>query len=111
MSLAIITILPLLAGFGFLYWASQLDEEWAILKLMFHLFFLPLTFLSIHLAIIDATILYGADQTLIAQLGLFVEITGYVMFLVGLYILYKIIVAIKEFLMRRKEQKKEELYG
>lgn len=111
MGFEIIAILPLIAGFGFLYWGSQLEEDYNILKLMFQLFFLPLCFLSIHLCIIAVTLLYGSDNATITQLGLFVQILGYVMFLIGLFLLYKIVMEVKDFLLRKKQEKQEEMYG
>ena len=103
MSMGFIIWLPLLAGFGFLYWSSLLDgEDWDVFKLMLRLMFLPLTFLSIHFAIIDATLTYASNSDLVSTLAMFAEYLGYLMYLVGLYILYVLIKGVVRNLQGKK---------
>lgn len=111
MSLAMIIILPMITAIGFLYWATQLDEDHAILKLAFQILFFPLIFLSIHFAVIDATILYGANTDLVEQLAMFAEYTGYVFFFFGAYLSWNLLTRIYEMFIAKKKAKEEEMYG
>jgi hypothetical protein len=100
-----------LAGIGFLYWADQLDEEHAVLKLMFQFLYIPLLWLSINFAVIDVGLVYGADAELIARLGDFVYYLGWVFFFFGAYLVYNIFMRLKDWFVERKRRREEERYG
>lgn len=109
MALEIIVLIPILTGFGLLYWAEQSEDN--ILKLMFRLIFLPLVWLSIHLAFIDITILYASNADLILTLTELITYTTWVFFIVGAYILYKLLMQVKDWLAKKKSEREDELYG
>lgn len=103
MSMAIIILLPILTGFGLLYWASEIEDR--LMKLFFRILFLPLVLLSIHFAIIDATIVYGSNTELIKTLADFVTYTGWIIFIFGAYLCYTVIAEVYQYLKLRREQK------
>jgi len=109
MSLAMIIALPLLTALGLLYWAEQSEDY--ILKLAFRLAYIPLVWLSVHLAVVDATIIYSANTELINTLVELVTYTEILFVIVGLYLLYQLIMAVKDYLTNKKESKQEEMYG
>jgi hypothetical protein len=111
MSLLFLSIVPLVVGFGFLYWADQLDVEHDILKLFFQLLFLPLTFLSINFSVIYARLVWAADSELVDLLSLSVEILGWVMFVVGAYLCFILFMRVKDVVLRKRQAKMEEKYG
>jgi hypothetical protein len=111
MSLLLLSLFPLAAGFGFLYWADQLDVEHDILKLFFQLLFLPLTFLSINFAVIYARLVWAADAELVSLLGISVTILGWIMFIIGAYLVYILFMRVKDVVLRKKQEKMEEKYG
>ena len=104
-------LLPILSGFGLLFWSDQIREEHPILSLAFQLMFIPLIFLSIHLGIIEATITYAADTELVKVLSEVSYYYGILMFLIGVYYFFIIITKIKEALLQKRQQKMEEKYG
>lgn len=87
MFLIAIVLLPLIVGFGLLYWAFQLSEEHATLKGFFQLLFIPLTLLSILLGIDSVGYFYPQATDLVSQLGNFTEYISYLLYVVGAYIL------------------------
>ena len=111
MGINMIILLPIVAGFGLLYWASQLEEDQAILKLMFQLMFIPLIWISSHFAVIDAQINYGSNEAMVTLLSDFVYYLGWVFFIVGAYICLRIFLEIKDWFVTRKKKKQEEKYG
>jgi membrane protein implicated in regulation of membrane protease activity len=101
----IIILLPILSGFGLLYWASQLeDEDYSILRMLFQLMFIPLTWLSIHFAVIDATITYASNTDLVALLGDFVWYSGWIAFIIGSVLSFIVLKRLYELIMQKKEQ-------
>lgn len=111
MSLAMITFVPLAIGLGFLYWASQLDEEHHVLQLVFQLLFIPLCWISINFALIDARLIYSSDAELVKGLADMVFYLGWVFFIIGAYIVYRLFVTIKDWILQKKMEKEEEDYG
>lgn len=112
MSMDIIILLPILSGFGLLYWASQLeDEDYSILRMLFQLMFLPLTWLSIHFAVIDATITYASNTDLVSLLGDFVWYTGWLVFIVGAVWAFIVMKRVYELIMQKRRQREEERYN
>ena len=111
MSLSMIIFLPIAIGFGFLYWASQLDENHPILALAFQLFFIPLAWISINFALINARLIYSADSELITSLGDLIYYLGWMLFIVGAYLVYNICLNLYDMFLERKRVKEEEKYG
>lgn len=109
MSLGIIVLLPVLAGVGFLYWASQLEED--VLKTLLQILFLPLLLLSIHFGVIDARLLYGADSELVQQLAMFAYYLGWIIFIVGAYLFFRLLGRIRDWFITRKKDREDEKYG
>ena len=106
-----IILIPLLAAFGFLFWANQLeDEDYAILKLLFQFLFIPLVWLSIHLAIIDVSINYASNSDLIVLLTDFVYYLGWIVFIIGVYYAFIIFNNIKNIILQKREKKREAKY-
>lgn len=111
MSLSIIVLLPVLVGFGLLYWSSLLSEDYELLGMVFQLMFLPLSLLSIQFGIIDATIIYASDSVLVEQLGMFAYYLGWLIYGVGAFILMVIVLKVKDMLLAKRAAKQEEKYG
>ena len=111
MSLAIIVGLPLLAGFGLLYWADQVKEDAPILALVFQLMFLPCIFLSITFAVQYLTLVYGAYSDMVITLSEFAYYFGWLFFIVGLYLLYVLVKKIVAWFTEKKKAREEKLYG
>lgn len=111
MSFAMIILLPILAAFGFLYWSDQLDEEHAFLKLMFQLLFLPLILLSINFGVIYAGLVWSSDSQLVKLLADFSYYLGWIIFIVGAYIVLTLFKRIYDMILERKAQKREEKHG
>lgn len=109
MSMGFIILLPVLVGFGLLYWSSMLDgEDFDVLKLLFRLLFIPLVFLSINFAVIDASLTYASDSALVAMLGSFSEYLGYLFMLVGLYFIYLLAKGILNNIVENKRRREED---
>ena len=110
MSLAILTLLPVLAGLGLIYWSSVLEDEQAVFKLFLQILFLPLLLLSINFGVIDARLLYGADSELVVLLAQFAYYVGWVIFIVGAYLFFKLGGEIKDWFIERKARRESEKY-
>lgn len=110
MSLAMMIFIPIACAFGLLYWSEQLSEEYIVLRLAFQLMFIPLIWVSVHLAIIDASIIYSSNTDLITLLGQLVEYLGYLFFFVGAYIAWKLLEAVWIKIQSKRAEKKEEMY-
>lgn len=111
MSLAIITLLPILAGFGLLYWGSTLvDDEW-LLRLIFQFLFIPLCWISVNLGVIDAKIVYSSDVELVSTLSQLVEYLGYVFFIVGVYYFFRTCKKIYDNVRKGRADREAERHG
>ena len=110
MSIALITALPLLAGFGLLYWSSLLDDDEWFLKLAFRFMFIPVLFLSIDFAIIDARLLYGADSVLVVTLTEFAYYFGWLLFGVGVYYCFVALNKAYDIVQQKKADKESAKY-
>ena len=110
MSMDLIILLPVLTGFGLLYWADQLSEEYAVLRLMFQLMFLPLMWIGIHLAIVDIQLVYASNTELIKTLSELVSYLGWVFFIIGGFILYRLLMGVKDFMLKKKQEKEQDMY-
>lgn len=111
MSMNIIILLPILSGFGFLYWASQLeDEDYSIIRLLFQLMFIPLMWISINFAAIDASITYASNTDLVSLLGDFVYYTGWIAFIVGAALSFIVLKRLYELIRQKKQSKENEKY-
>jgi len=108
MSMAMITFIPLAIALGFLYWASLLDDEHQILGLVFQLFFIPLSWVSINFALIDARLIYSSDVELVSGLGDLIYYLGWIFFIVGAYLVYNLFMNIYRLMQERKRQKDED---
>ena len=86
---SLVIALPLLIGFGLLYWSSQLDEE-NILILIFQGLFIPLSWLSIHFAVMFASINYALNPEIIELLANLSYYLGWLMFIFGIVYIFKI---------------------
>jgi len=111
MSLAIIVGLPLLAGFGLLYWADQIREGSPLLALVFQLMFLPSVWLSITFGVEYLALVYGSASDMTVTLAEFASYLGWILFLIGLILLYGIVKEIVSWFNKKKQKKQEELYG
>jgi hypothetical protein len=106
-----IILVPILAAFGLLYWSSQLeDDDYAILKLLFQFFFIPLVWVSVHLAVIDVSINYASNTALVTLLTEFVYYLGWVVFIIGVYYAFIIFRNIYNMILQKREAKKEAKY-
>jgi hypothetical protein len=111
MGLDTIVIIPLLAAFGLLYWASQLeDEDYAILKLLFQFLFIPLVWLSVHIAVIDISINYASNTDLVSALADFVYYLGWVVFIIGVYYAFIIFKNVRNIVLQKKEDRRQAKY-
>ena len=112
MGLDTIILIPILTALGFLYWASQLEDEfYAILKLLFQFLFIPLSWLSIHLAIIDVSINYASNTALVNLLADFVYYLGWVVFIIGVYYCFVIFRNVVAVIQQKRKDKEEERHG
>ena len=107
----LITIIPLITGFGFLYWAEQLDEDLWYLKMSFHLLFIPLAWLSVDLSLSVVRVLYGGDSQWIERMGLYVNILGWIFFIIGAAYILRLLLSIKTYLQHKKIEREDERYG
>jgi hypothetical protein len=106
-----IIFIPLLAAFGFLYWASQLeDEDYAVLKLLFQFLFIPLIWLSIHFAIIDASINYASEPALVELLADVVYYLGWIVFIIGVYYAFIIFKNVRDIILTKRQERKDAKY-
>ena len=110
MSMDFIIILPLVFGFGLLYWANGITNEDNILKHFFRLMFFPLMLLSLHFAIIDATLTYASDPALVELISLSVSILGYMIFIIGVYYAFYVLGRVKDFITQKKADNEEGKY-
>ena len=111
MTMDTIILIPLIAAVGLLYWASQLeDEDYMILKLLFQFMFIPLVWVSTHLAIIDVSINYASNSALVVLLADFVYYLGWVVFIIGVYYAFIIFNNIRKIILQKQEAKKEGKY-
>ena len=110
MSSTITIGLPLLVGFGFLYWSSLLDEDAEVLKLLFRFLFIPFAWLSIHIAVVYARLDYLADPELVEILADLVYYSSIILYLVGFYYLFMIVVNVYLLIMNKREKNSEEMY-
>jgi hypothetical protein len=111
MSMNIIILLPVLAGFGLLYWAKCIEEEHEYLALAFQFMFLPLTFLAIHLAVVDATITYAADTELVTTLANMSYYLGWLLFIIGIYYSFVAMGKAYNLVLQKKQEKQEAKYN
>lgn len=111
MGLDTIILIPILAAIGLLYWSSLLEsDDYAILKLLFQLLYIPLVWLSIHLAIIDVSINYSSNSDLVTTLTSFVYYLGWVVFIIGVYHAFIIFNNIRKIILQKKESRRESMY-
>jgi hypothetical protein len=112
MGLDTIVLIPLLSAFGLLYWSSQLEDQddYVILRLLFQLLYIPLVWLSVHLAIIDVSINYASNTDLVTTLTDFVYYLGWVVFIIGVYHAFIIFKNIKDIILQKKAEKSAAMY-
>lgn len=107
MSMTMIILLPVIAGLGLLYWAESIKEEQEYLATAFRFMFLPLIFLSIHFAVIDATLTYASDSDLVALLGDMSYYLGWLMFIVGVYYCFIAMAKAYDIVLQKRAEKQE----
>lgn len=111
MGLDTIILVPILAGIGLLYWSSLLeDDDYAILKLLFQLMYIPLVWLSIHLSIIDVSINYASNTDLVTTLSNIVYYLGWIVFIIGVYHAFIIFNNIRKIILQKKIERRESKY-
>lgn len=109
MFLLAVILLPLLFGALLMYWGSQLDED-SILRLAFQLFIIPLAWLSIHFGVIAVGTFYPQASELVTVLAQFAYYLGWLLFIIGAYLLYRLLRGLVDLLQQRKAKKEAEQY-
>jgi hypothetical protein len=104
-------LIPLITGVGFIFWANDLKEEHPFLALLLQLMFIPLVFLSIHLAVIQATILYSSNAQLVTTLTSMVEYLSWILFGIGAYYLFIAMGRAKDMVMKKRQDDYNKKYG
>jgi len=104
-------LIPLLVGFGFLYWSSVISDDEEILKLILRLFFIPSAWLSLHLATIYASLDYLGDVELVETLANNTLYLSWLLYIIGFYYIFMIIGKCYTAIMSYVAQKKEEKYA
>ena len=101
-----IIILPLLVGFGCLYWSSLLDTEHAILQLILQLIFLPFALISINISAAVISIDYASNATIVQALASFSLYLSWIMFAIGCYLaftlMYRLYTMVKDVNLEHK---------
>lgn len=110
MFLIAIVLLPLIVGFILLYWGNQLGED-SFLRLVFQLFFIPLVWVSIHFGVIAIGFFYPSMSSLVTELSKFTYYLGWILLLVGLFLLYRVGKNIYDMIQEKKIKREEDLYG
>lgn len=103
-------LLPILVGFGMLFWSSMLSEEEEDLKLIFRLFFIPCVWLSLHIATIYAHLDYTADSELIIILSDIVKYTSWLIWIIGAYYIFFILKKLYDVIMNNKTKEASDKY-
>jgi hypothetical protein len=104
-----IILIPIACAFGFLYWASQLDDD-SILKLLLQLMFIPLILISINLGVMYVRLDYADDAATIQALADFSYYLGWIIFIIGGYYAFWVMGKVKDFILQKREQKEAEKY-
>ena len=97
-------LLPILIGLGFLYWASQLEND-PILQFIFRLFFIPSILLSVNMGLIFARLSYAADTELISLLADLAYYVTLLLYGIGVYYLILIMGMIRDIWLQKKADK------
>jgi len=103
-------LIPLLVGFGFLYWSTILSEDEEILKLVLRLFFIPSALLSLHLAVIYSSLDYLGDAELVTVLSNSALYLSWILLIVGIYYLFMIFKGVYDAIISYVAKKKAEQY-
>jgi hypothetical protein len=111
MSLSTIIILPILTAFGLLWWGNQIKDEHPLLTFIFQLLFLPMMYISFHFAVIQATLIYASEPTIVELLADLTYYLGWVLFIVGAYYCFMLFKGLYDSVKQHKEDKKREMYG
>jgi hypothetical protein len=111
MSLSTIIILPVITAFGLLWWGNQIKEEHPLLTFLFQFLFIPLMYVSFHFAVIQATLIYASEPTIVELLADLTYYMGWILFIVGVYYLFIVLKNIYDMFKQKKEDKKREMYG
>lgn len=106
-----IVLIPLISGFGLLFWADMNKEEHPILCLMFQLMFIPLIFLTVKLGIAEATISYSSNADLVSTLADVTYYFGWLMFGIGAYYAFIIMGKAKDIVMQKRAERYNKKYG
>jgi len=106
-----IILIPLMSGFGLLFWADMVKEEHPILTLMLQFMFIPLIFLSVNLGVEEAAITYASNTALVATLADITYYFGWLMFGIGLYYAFVIMGKAKDVVMQKRAERYNKKYG
>lgn len=111
MSLSTIIILPVITAFGLLWWGNQIKEEHPLLTFLFQLLFLPMMYISFHFAVIQTSLIYASEPTIVELLGDLTYYMGWILFIVGCYYCFMVLKGAYDMVQQNRENKKREMYG
>lgn len=106
-----IIVMPILAGIGLLFWADSVKLEYPLLALMLQFMFLPLTLLSVHFGVIEATLWYSSNTQLVTTLASIAEYFGWLIFGVGGYFAFIILGKVRESIQLKKQSREDNRYN
>lgn len=111
MLLGFLALLPLLFGFGLLYWANNLDEELSWLKLLFRLLFIPLFLLAVRFGLAGVSAVYPTNSELVTLLADVTYYVGWLLYIVGACLLIYIVWMVVKLAVGKKVEKNNAKYG
>jgi hypothetical protein len=111
MLLGLLIFLPIIIGFGLMYWGSQLEEDHWFLKLLFQMLFLPLVLISINFGVLGTMQLYPSNFELVNLLTDVAYYTSWTLALVGFYSCLYIIWMVVKVTNAAGKLKQDEKYG
>lgn len=106
-----IVLIPLISGIGLIFWSSEVKDEHPLLALMLQLMFIPLTFLTIQLGIIETSISYASNTELVSTLSNISYYFGWLMYGVGAYYLFVVMGKVLDVVRQKKAEKDNKTYG
>ncbi len=106
-----IILLPIISGFGLLFWADMVKEEHPMLTLMLQFMFIPLTFLSVQLGVEQVAISYASDSAMVETLTNVSYYIGWLMFGIGAYYAFVIMGKARDIVIQKRSDKQDKMYG